>query len=203
MSDQPTLHTNPRSRGAIVRWMLEEIGAPYQVVYHEYGDAMRTPEFLAMNKMAKVPVLKHGDKTVTECAAICAYLADAAPAAGLAPPPAERADYYRWMFFVAGPFEAAVVDRALGLEHPVEKRAMSQYGAYESVMDALQGALEGRSYIAADQFTAADVYVGAHMIWGLQFNTVEKRPGFEEYAERLKARAAYKRAAELDATQAT
>ena len=103
-----TLYTNPMSRGRIARWMLEEAGAAYDVVLLDYASTMKAEPYLSVNPMAKVPAIVHRGRTVTECAAICAYLAEAFPDAGLAPRDDERADYYRWLFFAAGPVEAAV-----------------------------------------------------------------------------------------------
>ena len=102
MADDLIFYTNPMSRGQIVRWMLEEVGAPYEPRILDYGTTMKDTAYLAVNPMGKVPAIVHDGKVVTECAAICAYLADAFPAAGLAPDPADRADYYRWLFFTAG-----------------------------------------------------------------------------------------------------
>ena len=198
MSDKLTFYTNPRSRGRIARWMLEETGVPYETEILEYGTTMKAPEYLAINPMGKVPAIVHGDAVVTECAAICAYLADAFPDAGLAPPPAERADYYRWMFFAAGPLESAVVNNAMGFTVEKEKEMMSGYGNLETTLDALATALEGKDYIAGNEFTAADVYVGSQVAWGLQFGTIGKRDGFEAYAARLMDREAYRRADEID-----
>jgi glutathione S-transferase len=113
MADDLVLYTNPMSRGRIARWMLEEVGAPYRVEVLDYASGMKDAPYLSINPMGKVPAIVHRGKVVTECAAICAYLADAFPEAGLAPPPVERADYYRWMFFAAGPVEAAVTEQAL------------------------------------------------------------------------------------------
>jgi glutathione S-transferase len=110
-----TLYTNPMSRGRIARWMVEEVGQPYDTVLLEYGGSMKGADYLAINPMGKVPAIRHGETIVTEGAAICAYLADAFPEAGLAPPPAERGAYYRWLFFGAGPLEQAVNAQALGL----------------------------------------------------------------------------------------
>ena len=93
-----TFYTNPMSRGQIARWMIEETGAEYEQVIVEYGPEMKSPEYLAINPMGKVPAIKHGDQIVTECAAICAYLADAFPAANLAPLAQHKAAYYRWLF---------------------------------------------------------------------------------------------------------
>jgi glutathione S-transferase len=195
-----TLYTNPMSRGRIARWMMEEVGEPYETVLLDYGTTMKAPEYLAVNPMGKVPAIKHGDVVVTEGAAICAYLADAFPHLNLAPPPGDpqRGPYYRWMFFAAGPLESAVTGKALGLLAPAEKRAMAGYGTFEDVMDALETAVANGPYICGDQFTAADVYVGSQIGWGLQFGTIEKRPSFEAYSARLRERPAAARAGQLD-----
>ena len=198
MADELVFYTNPRSRGRIVRWMLEEVGAPYRTEVLEYGSTMKHPEYLAINPMGKVPSLRHGAVIVTECAAICAYLADAFPAAGLAPPPGERGAYYRWLFFAAGPLEAAVTNRSLGFEPPADKQAMVGYGSFDAVMDALAQAVAGEGYIAGERFSAADVYVGAHIGWGLQFGSIEQRPGLAEYWSRASDRDAFRRAGVLD-----
>ncbi|WP_137134589.1 glutathione S-transferase family protein [Rhizobium sp. FKY42] len=193
-----TLYTNPMSRGRIARWALEEIGADYDVKVIAYGPDMKGPDYLAINPMGKVPALKHGDTIVTECAAICAYLADAFPAAAIAPVLSNRGDYYRWMFFAAGPLEAAVANRNLGFEVPSDKEGMVGYGSYTLVLNALEQVVSKSQYIAGDQFTAADIYIGAHLMWGMQFNSIERRPAFEAYVKNLVNRAAYKRANELD-----
>lgn len=181
MTDEIVFYTNPMSRGRMVRWMLEELGVPYRTQVLEYGPAMKSPEYLAINPMGKVPSLVHGDRIVTECAAICAYLADAFPEAGLAPPLADRADYYRWLFFAAGPVEAAVSGKAMGIE-PDEKQGMTVgYGSLGAVMNTLEHAVKGRKYIAGTQFSAADVYVGSQIGWGLAFGTMDKRPALVDY----------------------
>lgn len=200
MADMLTFYTNPMSRGRIVRWMLEEVGQPYETVVLDYGTTMKGRDYLAINPMGKVPAIKHGDTVVTECAAICAYLADAFPQAKLAPPSGSklRAPYYRWLFFAAGPIEAMASNHALGVQIPDEKRGMVGYGSREQVMDALEKALDGREYLVADTFTAADLYVGAQLGWGMQFGTIEKRPVFEHYVGPLLARPASVRAQEID-----
>lgn len=191
-------YTHPMSRGQIARWMLEETGADYRQVLLDYGGSMRAPEYLAVNPMGKVPAIVHGGRVVTECAAICAYLADAFPAAGLAPPPAERADYYRWMFFAAGPLEMAVTHKALGVEVAAERQGMLGYGTLERTLDTLAHAVSKHEFIAGDDFSAADVYVGSHIAWGLQFGTIPERDEFREYAGRLSVREAWKRARAID-----
>ena len=197
MAEELVLYSNPMSRGRIVRWMLEEVGAPYRTEMLDFSK-MKSPDYLAINPMGKVPAIKHGSTVVTECAAICAYLADAFPDAKLAPPPAQRADYYRWLFFTAGPVEAAVTNKALGLTPPADREGMVGYGTYGAVMDALEKAVTAKPYVAGDAFTAADVYVGSHISWGLQFGSIERRPAFEAYWKTLANRPAHLRATELD-----
>ncbi|HEX7034319.1 MAG TPA: glutathione S-transferase family protein [Pseudomonadales bacterium] len=198
MSRELVFYTNPQSRGRIVRWMLEEVGEPYRTELLEYGGSMKSPEYLKINPMGKVPAIRHGDVVVTECAAICAYLADAFPAAGLAPPTDQRGPYYRWLFFAAGPLESAVINQALGFVVPEEREVMAGYGNLGRVLDTLEVAVSGDGYIAGDRFTAADVYVGAQIGWGMQFGTIDRRPAFERYYSRLEARDAWKRATALD-----
>ena len=198
MANELTFYTHPMSRGRIVRWMLEEAGASYRTETLEYGATMKEPAYLAINPMGKVPAIRHGDVVVTEAAAICAYLADAFPGADLAPPPDERGAYYRWLFFAAGPVEYAVSNRFLGFEIPNDKEAMVGYGTFGAVMDALEGAVSGGGHVASERFSAADVYVGSHVGWGLQMGSIEERPAFSEYWSRLSSRDGYRRAAELD-----
>jgi glutathione S-transferase len=161
---------------------------------------MKAPEYLAINPMGKVPAIQHGDTVVTECAAVCSYLADAFPEANLAPPPGDkaRAPYYRWLFFAAGPVEAMTSNHALGFVPPEDRRAMVGYGSREAVLDALERAVSQSEYLAGDRFSAADLYVGSHIGWGLQFGTMDKRPAFEAYTARLLSRPAAVRAREID-----
>ena len=200
MSDEIVFYTNPMSRGRIVRWMLEELGQPYRTELLEYGTTMKAPAYLAINPMGKVPALRHGDTVVTECAAICAYLADAFPEAGLAPPPADplRGPYFRWLFFAAGPVEAAVSNRALGFEAPPGRERMLGYGTYADAMNTLERAVSGGAYLVGGRFGAADVYLGSQIGFGLQFGTIEKRPAFERYWAGLAARPAALRARAMD-----
>ncbi|MCB2018570.1 MAG: glutathione S-transferase family protein [Hydrogenophaga sp.] len=185
-------YTNPQSRGRIVHWMMEELGRPYRTVWLEFGPEMKSADYRAVNPMGKVPTLRHGEAVVTEAAAICAYLADAFPEAGLAPAPTspERAPYLRWLFFAAGPLEQAVTAKALGWTVPPGREGMAGFGSYADTLDALETALRPGPYICGERFSAADVYVGSSLGWGLMFGTVEKRPVFETYVERLRSRAA-------------
>lgn len=193
-----TLYSNPMSRGRIARWMLEETGQPHDIRMLPYGAAMQDGSYRSLNPMAKVPVLVHDGRIVSECAAICAYLADAFPEAGLAPDPRDRADYYRWLFFAAGPLEHAVTNRALGVEVPEDRRGMVGYGSYDRTVQALDTMLKDRTHITGHTFSAADVYVGAQVIWGLGFKTIPATPGLEAYRDRLTARPAFQRAKALD-----
>jgi glutathione S-transferase len=186
------------SRGRIVRWMLEEVGHPYSTEILDYEAKMKAPAYLAINPMGKVPAIRHGDVVVTEGAAICAYLADAFPQAGLAPALDKRGDYYRWLFFAAGPVEAAVTNQSLGFEVAPERRRMAGYGCMDDVLNALETAVTDREFLAGDRFSAADVYAGSQIGWGMQFGTIEKRPAFERYWATLSERPAAVRAREID-----
>ena len=198
MSGELVFYTNPMSRGRIVRWMLEEVGQPYRTELLEYAASMKASAYLAINPMGKVPAIKHGNTVVTEGAAICAYLADAFPHANLAPAPADRGAYYRWMFYAAGPVEAAVTNKSLGFQVPPGKEMMAGYGSYATVMDVLEYAVSQSDYIAGPAFTAADVYFGSQIGFGLQFGSLEKRPAFEAYWAKLASRPAAVRAREID-----
>ena len=200
MADELVFYTNPQSRGRIIRWMLEEVGQPYKTEVLDYASTMKGSAYLAINPMGKVPALRHGDAVVTETGAICTYLADAFPQAKLAPPPGsrQRAPYYRWMFFTAGPVEAATSNKALNFVVPPGRERMMGYGTYEQTMNALEGAVSKGKYLLGDNFSAADVYVGSAIGFGLMFGTMEKRPAFEQYWQRLSVRPAFSRAKELD-----
>jgi len=199
--DELVFYTNPQSRGRIVRWMLEEVGQPYRTQVLAFDGSQKSPDYLAINPMGKVPAIVHRGVVVTEGAAICAYLADAFPEAGLAPAHGDplRGPYYRWMFFAAGPVEAAVSAKAMGLLAPAERAGMVGYGSFEQTVDTLEIAVASASpWLLGEQFTAADVYVGSQVSWGLMFKTLPERPAFVEYATRLRAREAAQRAEALD-----
>ena len=165
---------------------------------------MKGPDYLAINPMGKVPALRHGEAVVTETAAICAYLADAFPQAQLAPPLGDRlrAAYYRWLFFGAGPVEAATSNKALGFVVPPDRERMIGYGNITRVLSTLEAALLRANYLAGDSFTAADLYIGAQIGFGIMFGTLEKRPVFDQYWTRISARPAYLRAKQLDDAKA-
>ena len=185
-------YTNPMSRGQIVRWMLEEIGEPYETKIVDYA-AMHDEAYRAVNPMMKVPAIVHDGKVVTECAAIIAYLADVFPDAGLAPRDEEKADYYRWLFFAAGPIEQALTAKTMGFEPTAEQSRSVGFGDVERTVKTLADHLVGRDYLCGSRFTAADVYVGSHVMWGMQFGTLPSLDSFVAYGERLSAREAYQR----------
>lgn len=194
-----TFFTNPMSRGQIARWALHEAGADYET---ELVDWTAKPQaLLDANPMGKVPTLIHHhgghDHVITECAAICAYLADMA-APDLAPTPEECADYYRGLFFGAGPLEQAIVAHAMGWEVPEGKEGMAGFGTYDLTVDTLEKLLGGRDYVCGERFTMADVYIGSQVDWGLQFKSLPERDVFQSYAERLRSRDAYKAAKSVD-----
>lgn len=186
------------SRGQIARWMLEEAGVEYEQVIVEYGEQMKSEAYLTINPMGKVPAIQHQGHVVTECAAICAYVADAFPAAGLAPPKHDRADYYRWLFFAAGPLEAAITNKSLGIDVEGDQQRMAGYGNLDITLSTLQQFLGSRDYVCGNEFSAADVYLGSHIDWGLHFGTIDSHPAFEAYAGRLRRRPASIKAKKID-----
>lgn len=188
---------NPQSRGRIIRWMLEEIGQPYETEVIGY-DEIKSPQYLSVNPMGKIPAIKHNNHVVTECAAICAYLADMFPEADLGPRDEEKADYYRWMFYAAGPVEQAFTNHTQGWEVPTERERMFGYGNYDRVVAVLDELFSLRDYVCGRRFTAADVYVGSQIMFPMQFGMLSERESFVRYRDRLHSRAAYQRANDID-----
>lgn len=194
-----TLYTNPMSRGQIAHWMLEEVGEPYETVWLDWGpEGIKSEHFLSVNPMGKLPTVVHGEQVITEAAAVCLYLAEAFPEAQLLPKPEERADYYRWTLFAAGPVEHAVSSKMMGWTAPPERSRTLGFGTFDATIATLEGHLKGRDYVCGARFTAADVYAGSAVLWGLVFGTLPKRPAFEAYAARLSSREAYKRCTALN-----
>jgi len=194
-----TFYTNPMSRGQIARWALHEAGADYAQVLVDWQ--AKPDAFLAANPMGKVPTLVHHhgghDHVVTEGAAICHYLAEM-NAPGLLPGAHEKASYFRWLFFAAGPVEQAVLGKSMGWEVPADREGMAGFGNFDRTIDALDGWLAGRDYVCGTRFTMADVYVGSQVDWGLQFGSIPARSAFEAYVKRLREREAYKAAKAID-----
>ena len=178
-----TLYSNPQSRGRLVHWMLEELQMPYETVWIDYGDEMKSAHYRAINPMGKVPALMHGDLLITECAAICAYLADRFPRTQLAPPVDDprRAAYLRWLFFAAGPLEQAITARKLDWEVPEGRERMVGFGSFEDTLATVQQALLGGPWLCGNHFTAADLYLAAQLGWAMSEGIVPERPGFAEF----------------------
>ena len=191
-------YTNPQSRGQIVRWMLEEVGQPYDTEILTYDGTLKGDAYRAINPMQKIPAIVHNGKVVTEVAAICLYLADAFPDAGLAPPPADRADYYRWTFFASGPIEAAFSNKVAGWEPTPERERMFGYGNFDRAVDTMEQAVTGKRFIAGDKFSAADVVVGSQIGFMLMFKLLEPRPAFTAYIASVTDRDAWRRGKQLD-----
>lgn len=200
MTDELVFYTNPMSRGRPVRWMLEEVGVPYRAEILQFGPAMKRPAYTAINPMGKVPAITHRGVVVTEGAAIIAYLADAFPAAGLAPPTDDpaRGAYYRWLFFCSGPLEYAVVNNAMGFVVKPEDRGRIGYGALDHVLDTVEQAVAGVEYLAGGRFSAADLYMAANLGWGMMSNAIAKRPAFEAFVARHAMRPAAVKARAID-----
>ena len=193
-----TFYTNPQSRGQIVRWILEEVGQPYDTELLTFDGTLKGDAYAKINPMQKVPAIVHNGKVVTEVAAICLYLADAFPEANLAPPPADRADYYRWTFFASGPIEAAFSNKAAGWEPTPERERMFGYGNFDRAVDTLEQAVTGRRFIAGHTFSAADVVVGSQIGFMVMFKLLEPRPAFTAYVASVTDRDAYRRGKQLD-----
>ena len=195
-----TFFFHPMSRAQIARWALHEVGADYEGVQVDWG--AKPPELLAVNSMGKLPTIIHHhgghDHVVSEGAAVCHYLAATHPQAGLLPGEHEMADYFRWLFFAAGPLEQAATVKMFGWQLPPEQEMAAGFGNYDRTMDALDGWLSTHDYVCADRFTMADVYVGSHVEWGLIFKSFPERASFSAYLERVRARPACQEAKQID-----
>lgn len=183
-----TFYTNPMSRGRMIRWLLEELGEPYETVVLGYGADMNSPDYLALNPMGKVPCVTRGSTVVTEVAAICTWAAQTYPEKNLMA--RDAASFYRWMFFAAGPVEAAVTNASFGWTAPPESEGRLGYGSLDRVVRTLDAHFVANDYVADNRFTAADVYVGGQVGWGLQFKTLPETPALRAYWDRLKDRPA-------------
>jgi glutathione S-transferase len=194
-----TLYHAAPSRSSVALWMLEEVGEPFEVkLLHLNDGETRQPAFLAINPMGKVPTLKHDDVVITECAAICCYLADAFPKAGLSVPIGDRRRgvYLKWLFFGPSCLEPAIIDRSLKRDGASPR--MLGWGDYDTVLKVVTDAIAKGPYLLGDQFTAADVVIGSGLRWGTMFDLIPKRPDIAAYLARLEQRPALKRAHERD-----
>jgi glutathione S-transferase len=188
------------SRAQIARWALHEVGADYEPVRVEW-DA-KPAALLAANPMGKLPTIVHHhgghDHVVTEAAAICHYLAAVHPEAGLLPGEHELADYFRWLFFAAGPLEQAVTNKAYGWNPDEKQQGSVGFGTYERTIETLDQWFAGHRFVCGERFTMADVYVGSAIDWGLMFKSIPDRASFVAYAERFRGRPAYREAKAID-----
>jgi glutathione S-transferase len=196
MTDTIAFYHNPQSRGRIVHWMLEEVNAPYEIKVVDFNKKEhKSDDFLAINPMGKIPAIVHRGTMVTECAAICAYLADAFPAAGLAPATDDpkRGTYLRWLFFGAGCVEPAIIDQMFSRPPPSRPAALG-YGNFADTLNTLEKAVSPGPFVLGERFSAADVYVGSAIGWGLMMKAVEPRPAFAAYMAKVTQRPAHQRA---------
>jgi glutathione S-transferase len=207
MSEDIVFYFNPRSRAQMAHWMLEEVGAPYRIVPIDFEKRQhKTPEFLAVNPMGKLPTITWRGAVVTETAAIIAFLADAFPAAGLAPAPddPQRGPYYRWLFFGAGCIEPALLDRTFKRPDPPVKGALG-YGSYDDMVNTLKQGLSPGPYLLGSKFTAADVYVGSEIYWAGKIGAYRFNEDkiFADYIDRLSKRPAWRRSIARDSKSHT
>ncbi len=194
-----TFYFNPMSRAQIARWALHEAGADYEPVLVEWAN--KPQALLDANPMGKLPTIVHHhgghDHVVTEGAAICHYLAEMT-APDLLPGPHEKASYFRWLFFAAGPLEQAVTNKAMGWVPNERQELTVGFGSFERTVSTLGGWFAGHHFVCGERFTMADVYVGSAVDWGLQFGTIPASAALEAYRERCRGREAYQAAKAID-----
>lgn len=185
-------YCNPMSRAATTIWMLEELDAPHEQIVLDIASAeQRSPEYLAINPMGKVPALVDGDAVVTEVAAICAYLADKFSEQGFAPPlgTAERATYYRYLFVPGTTIEPLFSLTTLGITHP--NPGSAGWGDLERVMATVESMTPEVDWALGKRFSAADVVFGGTLDFSIRFNWMKATPKVAAYVERIRARPAY------------
>jgi glutathione S-transferase len=199
MANLTLYHATP-SRSAVALWMLEEVGAFYDIkqLNLQNGDQLK-PDYLAINPMGKVPALKDGDAIITESAAICTYLADAFPQAKLNIPigDPQRGVYLKWLFFGPSVFEPAMTDRAFPRKETPNAAALG-YRDFDKVQEILAKAVGKGPFLMGEQFTAADVVIGSGLRYGTMFKLIPERKEFTDYIARFASRTAALRAQEKD-----
>jgi len=185
------LYSNAQSRGLVIEWLLIELGAEFEKIELAYHTEMKSASYLKINPFGKVPTLVDGDVVIYEMPAICAYLADKFFDQGLAPAldDPKRGLYFRWLFFAAGPWDAATTDRALKVEITDEQKMHIGYGNFQDTYTALiQGLEQAQPYLCGEQFTVADVFVGSMLFWQLKMAEIESHPAIEKYLNSIKSR---------------
>lgn len=194
------LYWSPRSRSFSGLWLMEETGQPYERVLTDISTgAQKTPEFLAVNPMGKVPALKDGDVSIAEASALCAYVAERYPDAKLAPPVGDprRAKYLQWLFFSPGCIEPAIIQIFTKIDIPTSTAA---WGSATQVFDVLDAALEKGPFLLGDTFSAADIMIGSGLNFAINlFRMVPMRPSFNRYIDACSARPAFQRATAIAA----
>jgi glutathione S-transferase len=194
------LYWSPRSRSFSALWLMEETGQPYERVLTDITTgAQKTPEYLAINPMGKVPALKDGEAVLGEAAAICAYVAERYPEAKLAPPLGDpkRAKYLQWLFFSPSCIEPALIQIFTKIDVPPSTAA---WGSATQVFDTLDVALEKGPWILGDGFSAADIMIGSGLNFAVRlFKMVPPRPSYDAYIARCMARPAFQRAEQIAA----
>ncbi|HET7370579.1 MAG TPA: glutathione S-transferase family protein [Gammaproteobacteria bacterium] len=194
-----TFYHAPNSRSGGTLSLLEELGCDYDLhLLNLQTGTQRQPEYLKINPMGKVPAIRHGDALVTEQVAVMLYLADLYSEAGLAPPvgDVDRGPYLRWMVYYASCFEPAVIDRAQQRE-PAPS-VQSPYGTFDDMLQILTDRLWQNQWLLGDRFSAADVLWGCALKWTIGFKLVPELPPLRAYVDRVYARPAMQRAAEMD-----
>lgn len=198
-----TLYTNAQSRGLVVDFLIQYLQIEVERKEIAYGAEMKSPEFLEINPMGKVPVLVDDGVVIYEMPAICAYLADKFFDKGLAPAlnDPKRGLYFRWLFFAAGPFSAATDNQYLGVSIDAEQKMYMGYGDYADSYTALiKGLEQANPYLCGTQFTVADVFVGSMLFWQLKMNSIESHPAIERYVNIVRSHESFKNNSELFAS---
>ena len=196
------LYTNPNSRGRIIRWLLEECGADYEVVPVPYGEnGTKSADFLAVNPMGKLPAVKYGDAVITETAALVVFLAELFPEKNLIPAvgTAERGEFYRWLMF-AMHAEYAFMDKWHGIPETPERKRSIGYGSFDEVVATLTAFLRGKEYALGNHFTALDVYLSGLIALGIMWvQVLDMDSELGAFMKRHAARPAFAKSQALDA----
>jgi glutathione S-transferase len=188
------LYHHPFSRAANVLWMLEELGVDHELRFVDLlAGAHKAPELVALNPMGKLPILTDGDQVVTEVAAIGLYLADRYALGRLAPKPDDplRGTYLRWSLFAPSVIEPGAMAK---MNNWQAKPSQAGWGTHEAMIEAIESAIRGRTYLLGDSFSMADVIFGGTVRFMLRFKMLDPTPTLTAYAERLGARPALQRA---------
>jgi glutathione S-transferase len=203
ISDRITLYYSPQTRASGSRFILEELGAPYDLhVLNMKAGEQRQPPFLAINPLGKVPTIRHGEAIVTEQVAIALYLGDLFPEAGLTPAltDALRGPYLRWMVYYAACFEPALIDK--WHQRLEGDKSQSVYGDYPTMIGAVEAQLARGPYILGERRTVADLLWGIALDWTIRFGLVERTPVIGAFVDRVTDRPSFRAISAEDALMA-